>query len=60
MEPFGAIVVLNREEAHAPSLMLEPILFDPAAQWLVAALKRHGACRFLVVCHPDDREAALP
>ena len=60
MEPFGAIVILSREEAHTPSLLLEPILFDPAARWLAAALKRHGARRFLVVCHPDDKEGATP
>ena len=60
MEPFGAIVVLTREAEHTPPLLLEPILFDPAARWLAAALKRAGARRFLAVCHPDDKEAAIP
>ena len=59
MEPFGAIILMTRKEEHTPSLLLEPILFDPAARWLAAALKRAGARRFLVVCHPDDREAAI-
>lgn len=60
MNPFGAIVVLPREEEHTPSLMLEPILFDPAARWLASALERAGAHRFLVVCHPDDQPLAAP
>ena len=60
MEPFGVIIVMSRTEENTPSLLLDPILFDPAARWLAAALKRHGARRFLVVCHPQDREAALP
>lgn len=57
MESMGAIVFLPREE-DAPSLMLEHILFDPAARWLSSALERTGADRFLVVCHDDDRRAA--
>jgi len=57
MEGFGAIVFLPRE-GDAPSLMLETLLFDPAARWLSAALERVGVRDFLVVCHNDDREAA--
>jgi len=57
MSNKGAIVFLPREDDR-PSLMLEPILFDPAALWLSAALERAGITRFLVVCHADDLPAA--
>ena len=57
MGPMGAIVFLPRE-GDTPSLMLEHILFDPAAEWMSAALERAGVERFLVVCHDDDRERA--
>ena len=57
MGPMGAIVFLPRE-GDTSSLMLEDILFDPAAAWLSAALERSGVERFLVVCHDDDRERA--
>ncbi len=53
----AAIVFLPREGDN-PSLMLEPILFDPAAVWLRETLRRAGAERFLVACHRDDRERA--
>lgn len=56
-ETAGAIVFLPREGSRR-SLMLEPLLFDPAALWLEQALERAGAARFLVVCHQDDRTAA--
>ena len=59
MENFGAIVFLPRE-GGAPSAMLDPILFDPAALWLSAALERAGTDRFLVVCPGDDLPAAKP
>lgn len=59
MNSFGAIVFLPRE-GDSPSLMLEPILFDPAALWLSCALERAGAERFLVVCDDRDLEAARP
>jgi len=59
VESLGAIVFLPRE-GDSPSPLLEPVLFDPAARWLSAFLERAGAADFLVVCHPDDREAALP
>jgi len=59
MAGFGAVVFLPRE-GDSPSLMLEPILFDPAARWLSAALERSGVTEFLVVCHSDDMEPALP
>ena len=57
METLGAIVFLPRE-GESPSLMLEQLLFDPAARWLSAALERCGVKRFLVVCHDGDREKA--
>lgn len=57
MDSLGAIVFLPREEASG-CLMLEPILFDPAAAWLSAALERAGVDRFLVVCGRDDLTAA--
>ncbi len=55
MEKTSAIVFLPRE-GDEPSVMLEPILFDPAALWLCESLKRAGVERFLVVCHHKDRE----
>ena len=42
MEKTSAIVFLPRE-GDEPSVMLEPILFDPAALWLCESLKRAGA-----------------
>ncbi len=55
--PTAAIVFLPRE-GDGPCLMLEPILFDPAALWLRETLCRAGVERFLVACHRDDRERA--
>ena len=49
MRSMGAIVFLPRE-GEEPSLLLRPILFDPAAVWLSAALERAWVERFLVVC----------
>ena len=57
MESMGAVVFMERE-GEAPSLLLEKVLFDPAAVWLAEALKEQGVTRFLVVCHADDRAAA--
>lgn len=57
METAGAVVFLPRE-GNRKSLMLEDVLFDPAAVWLVRALEQGGVDRFLVVCHQDDREEA--
>lgn len=59
MEPMGAIIFLPRESDNR-CLMLDPILLDPAALWLSAALERQGVSRFFVVCHPDDLPAAAP
>lgn len=59
MEYAGAIVFLPREGGR-PTLMLEDLLFDPAARWLSRALERAGVSRFLVVCHQDDQAAAAP
>ncbi|MCI2106607.1 MAG: UDP-N-acetylglucosamine diphosphorylase [Intestinimonas sp.] len=58
MRSLGAIVFLPRESAETRSLLLEDILFDPAAFWLAESLKTSGVDRFLVVCHDDDRAAA--
>ena len=53
---MGAIIFLTKD--HAGTLMLEPILFEPAAVWLSQTLQAAGLGRFLVVCHEDDRAAA--
>lgn len=58
MQSLGAIVFLPRESGESCSLLLENILFDPAAFWLAESLKTSGVDRFLVVCHDDDRGAA--
>lgn len=52
----GAIIFLPKD--HAGTLMLEHILFDPAAAWLSQTLQAAGLDHFLVVCHEDDRTAA--
>ncbi len=52
----GAIVFLTKDPSG--TLMLEDILFDPAATWLSQTLQGAGVGRFLVVCHQEDREAA--
>ena len=57
METAGVIVFLPRE-GNGRSLMLEDLLFEPAAMWLAEALRRAGVERFLVVCHQNDREEA--
>ena len=57
MNATGAVVFLPRE-GSGPSLMLEELLFDPAARWLAEALRAAGVERFFVVCHSDDRAAA--
>ena len=59
MEALGAVIFLPREGESAP-LMLEDILFDPAALWLSRALAEEGVKQFLVVCSKDDRDAAAP
>ena len=56
MESRGAVIFMPRD-IDGPSLMLEELLFDPAAAWLSAALERGGVDRFLVVCHEGDRAA---
>ncbi len=53
---FGAIVFLTKDPAG--TLMLEPILFEPAAAWLSQTLQAAGVQQFLVVCHESDRDAA--
>lgn len=58
MDAAGAIVFLPRE-GNRPSVMLEPILFDPAALWLACELEREGVSRFLVVCDDADQNAAV-
>ena len=57
MNATGAVVFLPRE-GSGPSLMLEELLFDPAARWLAESLRSAGVERFFVVCHSDDRERA--
>lgn len=52
----GAIVFLTKDPAG--TLMLENILFDPAAAWLSQTLQAAGVDRFLVVCHAEDHGAA--
>ncbi len=52
----GAILFLTRDPSG--TLMLEDILFDPAAAWLSQTLQSAGLDRFLVVCHEEDRTAA--
>lgn len=52
----GAIIFLTKD--HAGTLMLEDVLFDPAAAWLSQTLQAAGLDHFLVVCHEDDRTAA--
>ena len=39
MNATGAVVFLPRE-GNGPSLMLEELLFDPAALWLAESLSR--------------------
>ena len=53
---IGAIIFLTKDQTG--TLMLEPILFEPAAAWLSQTLADSGVSRFLVVCHEDDRSAA--
>ena len=52
----GAIIFLTKDPAG--TLMLEDILFDPAAAWLSQTLQSAGLDRFLVVCHEEDHAAA--
>lgn len=52
----GAIVFLTKDPSG--TLMLEDILFDPAAAWLSQTLQAAGLDRFLVVCHEEDHAAA--
>lgn len=53
---IGAIIFLPKDQSG--TLMLENILFEPAAVWLSQTLAAAGLTRFLVVCHEDDRDAA--
>lgn len=57
MSATGAVIFLPRE-GNGPSLMLQELLFDPAARWLAQALADAGVERFFVVCHSDDQQAA--
>ena len=52
----GAIIFLPKDQSG--TLMLENILFEPAAAWLAQTLHSAGVERFLVVCHADDFSAA--
>ena len=42
MNATGAVVFLPRE-GNGPSLMLEELLFDPAAAWLSASMAKASA-----------------
>lgn len=53
---LGAIIFLPKDQSG--TLMLENILFEPAAVWLSQTLLAAGLNRFLVVCHEGDRDAA--
>ena len=58
MRQFGVIVCLDNGE-EGPSPLLEPILFDPAATWLAAALKlakKLGPGKTVVTILPDTAE----
>jgi len=59
MVSTGAVLHLSRNE-QGKALLLEPILFDPAALWFSCACLRTGVSRFFVLCHPDDVDAARP
>ena len=52
----GAIIFLPKDQSG--TLMLEHILFEPAAAWLSQTLQSAGLERFLIVCHADDFDAA--
>ena len=52
----GAIIFLTKDPSG--TLMLEDILFDPAAAWLSQTLQAAGLEQFLVVCHEEDHAAA--
>ncbi len=51
-DKVGAIIFLPKGQTG--TLMLEPILFEPAAAWLSQTLYTMGIDRFLVVCHEND------
>ncbi len=51
-DKIGAIIFLPKGQTG--TLMLEPILFEPAAAWLAQTLSATGVNQFLVVCHEDD------
>lgn len=57
MNATGAVIFLPREGTGV-SLMLQELLFDPAARWLAQALSGAGVERFFVVCHSDDQAQA--
>ena len=57
MSATGAVIFLPRE-GNGASVMLQELLFDPAARWLAQALSDAGVERFFVVCHSDDQEKA--
>ncbi len=59
MVSTGVILHLSRN-GQGKALLLEPVLFDPAALWFSCSCLRTGVSRFFVLCHPDDVEAARP
>ena len=54
MSATGAVIFLPRE-GNGASVMLQELLFDPAARWLAQSLSDAGVERFFVVCHSDDQ-----
>ena len=53
-------VVFIRREADAAPLLLQNLLFCPAALWLTESLRAAGVERFFAVCDPDLLEEAQP
>lgn len=61
MVSSSAIIRIDRSrEADSLPLMLRPLLFSPAAVWLVRALQEAGVERFLLLTHADLAEQAAP
>ena len=56
----SAIITIDRcpQDSDSLPLMLRPLLFSPAAVWLVRALQGAGVERFLLLTHPDQASEA--
>lgn len=57
-----AIITIDRgpQDAGSAPLMLRPLLFSPAALWLVRALQEAGVERFLLLTAPELAGGAVP